>query len=187
MDIVAYSMTPMDQQRHRLRELQQIVLSSPEVIRAKSADQLISLPTGDGMALAFFGDSEAPVRCALELSRILREHPEIKVRMGIHSGPVSRVGDINANGNIAGGGINAAQRVMDCGDAGHILVSQSVADVLTQLSGWKTSLQDLGEAEVKHGVRIHLFNLCTDDAGNSELPRKLRAAMAQAAQRQPRP
>ena len=168
MDIVAYSMMPMDQQRHRLRELQQVVLSSPEVIRAKSADQLISLPTGDGMALVFFEDPEAPVRCALELNRALRSHPDIKLRMGLHTGPVFRVADVNANRNVAGGGINTAQRVMDCGDAGHILVSKAMVDVLGQLTCWGRSLHDLGETAVKHGVRIQLFNLYTDDVGNPE-------------------
>lgn len=174
MDIVAYSMMPMDQQRHRLRELQQIVLSTPGVIRAKSVDQLISLPTGDGMALVFFEDPEAPVRCALELSRALRSHPEIKLRMGLHTGPVFRVADVNANRNVAGGGINTAQRVMDCGDAGHILVSKAMVEVLGQLTSWGPSLHDLGETAVKHGVRIQLFNLYTDDVGNPKIPTKVR-------------
>jgi class 3 adenylate cyclase/TolB-like protein len=174
MDIVAYSKMPMDQQRHRLRELQQIVLSTSEVIRAKAADQLISLPTGDGMALVFFEDPEAPVRCALELGRALRSNPEIKLRMGLHTGPVYRVADVNANRNVAGGGINAAQRVMDCGDAGHILVSKAVVDVLGQLTRWDSSLHDLGETTVKHDVRVHLFNLYTNDVGNPKIPSKIR-------------
>jgi class 3 adenylate cyclase/tetratricopeptide (TPR) repeat protein len=178
MDIVAYSMLPMDQQQQLLGKLQEAVRATSDFARAQAQHQLIRLPTGDGMALVFFRDPEAPARCALELNRALRDHPEIKLRMGIHSGPVYRVADINANRNVAGGGINMAQRVMDCGDAGHILVSKSVADTLSQLSQWKGSLQDLGEVEVKHGVRVHLFNLCTDDAGNRELPRKLRPAAA---------
>jgi serine/threonine protein kinase/tetratricopeptide (TPR) repeat protein len=176
MDIVAYSMLPMDQQRHRLRELQKTVCETSEFIRAKSADQLISLPTGDGMALVFFGDSEYPVRCALELTRSLRNNSEIRLRMGIHTGPVYRVADVNAASNVAGGGINMAQRVMDCGDAGHILLSKTEVDVLGQLSCWNCSLHDLGEAEVKHGVRVHVFNFYTDDAGNPKLPSKLRTA-----------
>ena len=110
-------------------------------------------PTGDGMALVFFGDAEAPVRCALELSRALRHSPRIQLRMGIHTGPVYRVADINANRNVAGGGINIAQRVMDCGDAGHILVSATVAEMLSQVSTWSSALHDLGETEVKHGLR----------------------------------
>jgi class 3 adenylate cyclase/tetratricopeptide (TPR) repeat protein len=178
MDIVAYSMLPMDQQQGRLFDLQDAVRKTPEFIRAQRDDQLIRLPTGDGMALVFFGDPEAPVRCALELSRALRQHPEIKLRMGIHTGPVYRVADINANRNVAGGGINMAQRVMDCGDAGHILLSKAVADVLNQLTSWRGSLRDLGEVEVKHGVRVHLFNLCTAEAGNPNLPTKLRRATA---------
>jgi serine/threonine protein kinase/tetratricopeptide (TPR) repeat protein len=175
MDIVAYSMLPMDQQRRRLRELQKTVLDSSEFNRAKSTNQLISLPTGDGMALVFFGDPEYPVRCALELSRSLQNNPAIRLRMGIHTGPVYRVADINAESNVSGGGINMAQRVMDCGDAGHILLSKTVVDVLGQLSCWDCTLHDLGETEVKHGVRVHLFNFYTNDLGNSKIPNKLRA------------
>ena len=180
-DIVAYSRLPMDQQQQALLHLQEAVRQTHEFARAQAGDQLIRLPTGDGMALVFLGDVEAPVRCALELHRILRRWPEIKLRMGIHTGPVYRVEDINAAHNVAGGGINTAQRVMDCGDGGHILVSKSVGDVLEQVSTWKTALHDLGEAEVKHGVRIHLYNLYTEDAGNPELPQKLRTAQTTAA------
>ena len=150
-DIVAYSRLPMDQQEKLLNHLQEAVRYTQEFARAQASDQLIRLPTGDGMALVFLGDVEAPVRCALELHRILRRWPEIHLRMGIHTGPVYRVEDINAARNVAGGGINIAQRVMDCGDAGHILISNTVADVLDQLSKWKPALHDLGEAEVKHG------------------------------------
>ena len=180
-DIVAYSRLPMDQQEQVLRRLQKTVRGTAEFARAQASDQLIRLPTGDGMALVFFGDPEAPVRCALELSRYLRGDPEIKLRMGIHTGPVYRVTDINANRNVAGGGINIAQRVMDCGDAGHILVSSSVAEVLSQVSTWKNALHDLGEAEVKHGVRVHVYNLCADNAGNPELPQKLKTGKKTAA------
>jgi serine/threonine protein kinase/tetratricopeptide (TPR) repeat protein len=172
-DIVAYSRLPMDQQERVLRHLQEAVRATQEFARAQASDQLIRLPTGDGMALVFLGDVEAPVRCALELHRILRRWPEIHLRMGIHTGPVYRVEDINAARNVAGGGINIAQRVMDCGDAGHILISKSVADVLDQVSTWKTALHDLGEAEVKHGLLVHLYNLYTDEAGNQALPQKL--------------
>ena len=132
MDIVAYSTLHMDHQESVLGELQEAVRTTAEFARAQADDQLIRLPTGDGMALVFFHDPEAPVRCALELSRILRDHPDIKLRMGIHSGPVYRIADINANRNVAGGGINIAQRVMDCGDAGHILISNAEAEVLGQ-------------------------------------------------------
>jgi hypothetical protein len=124
----------------------------------------------------FFGDPEAPVRCALDISRALKDCPGVELRMGIHSGLVYRMADINTNMNVAGGGINIAQRVMDCGDAGHILVSKRVADDLGQLARWSPMLHDLGEAEVKHGVRIPLFNLYSDELGNPEIPAKLRPA-----------
>jgi eukaryotic-like serine/threonine-protein kinase len=172
MDIVAYSQLPMDEQTRLIEKLQQIVRNATEFSRAQKRRQLLRLPTGDGMALVFFGDAEAPVRCALEIGRAVREQPDLKLRMGIHTGPVHRVEDINANRNVAGGGINLAQRVMDCGDAGHILISKSVADVLDQVSTWKTALCDLGEVEVKHGLRIHLYNLCSQEAGNRKLPQK---------------
>jgi tetratricopeptide (TPR) repeat protein len=171
----------MDRQRQLLRELQQAVRSTTEFVRAQKKDQLIRLPTGDGMALVFFADSEAPVRCAMELSKILRTNPDIKLRLGIHTGPVYRVADINANRNVAGGGINIAQRVMDCGDAGHILVSATATEVLRQLSVWNTKLHDLGEMEVKHGVRVHLYNFYTDEVGNPDLPQKLRTVQKEAA------
>jgi len=181
MDIVAYSKLPMDQQHKLLCQLQEAVRNSQAFARAQNAGKLISLPTGDGMALVFFDDPESPVRCATELSRALRQHPEIKLRMGIHTGPVYRVADINAARNVAGGGINIAQRVMDCGDAEHILVSKTVADVLAQVSTWSKAFHDLGEAEVKHAVRVHIYNLCTDEAGNAELPQKLHTAQQAAA------
>jgi serine/threonine protein kinase/tetratricopeptide (TPR) repeat protein len=180
MDIVAYSRLPMDQQQQGLLHLQEAVRATKEFARAQASDQLIRLPTGDGMALVFLGNVEAPVRCALELHRLLRRWPEIQLRMGIHTGPVYRVEDINAARNVAGGGINIAQRVMDCGDARHILISKTVADVLEQVSTWKTALHDLGEAEVKHGVRVHLYNLFTEEDGNRELPQKLRTAQTAA-------
>src|SRR6202011_2344949 len=173
MDIVAYSRMPMDQQEESLRHLQDKVRGTSEFTRAQASNQLIRLPTGDGMALVFFDDPEAPVRCAFELGRALRQEASFQLRMGIHTGPVYRVADINANRNVAGGGINIAQRVMDCGDAGHILGSGTVAEVLRELSSWTKHLHDLGEAEVKHGVRVHLYNLCTAEAGNSELPKKI--------------
>ncbi len=172
-DIDSYSTLPMDEQERALRDLQEAVRSSREFTAAQLEDRLIRLPTGDGMALVFFGDPEAPVRCALELARRLRGHRTLKLRMGINSGPVYRVADINAARNVAGGGINMAQRVMDCGDAGHILISKSAADVLAQVTSWRGSLHDLGEAEVKHGVRIRVFNLYQDGVGNPQLPRKL--------------
>ena len=178
MDIVAYSTLHMDRQQRLLNDLQEAVRNTSTFIRAEADNQLIRLPTGDGMALVFFRDPEAPVRCAMELTKILRNHPDIKLRMGIHGGPVYRVADINANSNVAGGGINIAQRVMDCGDAGHILVSAAEAEVLGQISAWCAMLHDLGEVEVKHGVRIHLYNLYGQEAGSPEVPTKIGAQQA---------
>lgn len=177
MDIVAYSRLPMDEQKRQLRQLQEMVRETDTFAKAQTADRLIRLPTGDGMALVFFGDAEAPVHCALELSRAMRQQESISLRMGIHSGPVYRMADINAARNVAGGAINMAQRVMDCGDAGHILVSKALADVLGQVSTWSGFLHDLGEAEVKHGVQLHIYNLCTNDAGNPQPPQKFRTAI----------
>jgi tetratricopeptide (TPR) repeat protein/class 3 adenylate cyclase len=181
MDIVGYSKLPMDHQEAVLHTLQGVVSATPQFLQAQASQEIIRLPTGDGMALVFFEDAEAAARCALEVTRALKSHPEVPLRMGLHSGPVYRVKDINANQNVAGGGINIAQRVMDCGDAGHILASQSVADVLGQLSSWKDYLHDLGEAEVKHGVRVHLYNLYTNEAGNSALPQRVAASKPTAA------
>lgn len=176
MDIVAYSTLPMDQQGKCLGNLQCAVKKTAEFNRAEAKGALIRLPTGDGMALVFFGDPEAPARCALELSEMLRNEPEIRLRMGIHTGPVYRIMDINANGNVAGGGINMAQRVMDCGDANHILVSSAVAEVLQQLSRWSGALHDLGQVQVKHGVRLRVYNLFTENGGNPEIPKKITLA-----------
>src|SRR5271157_1540381 len=178
-DIVGYSRLPTDVQQQVVHGLQRVVRHTPEFQNAVVHNQLIGLPTGDGMALVFFGDPQSPVRCAVEVSQALRQHPEIKLRMGIHTGPVYRVADINANRNVAGGGINVAQRVMDCGDAGHILVSRAVAETLVQLTAWSQFLQDLGKVEVKHGVHVHIYNLHTGEAGNAELPQKLRTAAAE--------
>ncbi len=178
MDIVAYSTLPMDRQHEFIRQLRRAVQATPEFEKAQARNELLRLPTGDGMALVFFDDAEAAARCALEVSRALRSHPEILLRMGLHSGPVYRVADINANQNVAGGGINTAQRVMDCGDAGHILVSAGEAEVLGQVSAWGAMLHDLGEVEVKHGLRIHLYTLYTEKAGNPEVPKKIAATRA---------
>jgi class 3 adenylate cyclase len=172
MDVVGYSMLPMETQRGFLEELQELVRLTPEFGRALAADDSVRLPTGDGMALVFFRDPVAPLRCAMELSRALRGHPHLEVRMGLHTGPVYRVADINAHANVAGGGINFAQRVMDCGDAGHILLSSHIVDQLRQVGAWP--IHDLGQCEVKHGERLHLFSLYTDEIGNSRLPGKLR-------------
>jgi hypothetical protein len=175
LDMVGFSLLPMGEERRVVRDLQQAVLATSEYARAQRKNQLISLPTGDGMALVFFGDLEAPIRCALELTRSLSSAlPRIGVRMGVHTGPVYRVADINFNSNVAGGGINIAQRVMDCGDAGHILVSGTAAEVLCEVGTWNSSLHDLGEVEVKHGLKVRMSNLYGQGFGNPSLPTKVK-------------
>jgi class 3 adenylate cyclase len=172
-DIVGYSLLPMDRQKDYLAEFQRIVHDSPRVQAAEASGELVSLPTGDGMALVFMRDPIAPVQCALEIAEGLRRHPHLKVRMGVNSGPVYRVSDFNANANVAGQGINMAQRVMDCGDAGHILLSKSSADLLLQLTQWSPRLTDLGQVEVKHGIDVLLYNVTADGLGNPAKPAKL--------------
>src|SRR6187200_30355 len=175
IDIVGYSQLLIEEQKERLGQLTKIVLGTAQV-RDSSDEQLVRLPTGDGMALVFRHSAEEPARCALEIAEALWKHPELPVRMGIHSGPVSEVTDVSGRTNIAGAGINMAQRVMDCGDAGHILLSQRVAEDLAQYRQWAPRLHDLGECEVKHGVRLHLVNLYAEQLGNGELPSKLKPA-----------
>ncbi len=175
-DIVGYSLMPIDRQTEMMRTLQELVRQTDSYRRAEAARKLVRLPAGDGMALAFLQDPSAPVRCAFEIARALKAHPEIRLRMGAHSGPVFRSTDININRNVVGEGINMAQRVMDCGDAGHILVSRQVADILRLISRWQPYLHDIGVHEVKHGVRLHLFNLHDDELGNPALPSKVQAA-----------
>lgn len=174
MDIVSYSTLPTDRQSKILKTLQQVVRGTAEVKRAQAADQIITLATGDGMALVFFNDPMAPVQCALEISKGLKAYPDIKLRMGVHTGPVNEIIDVNERLNVAGAGINMAQRVMDSGDAGHILLSRRVAEDLGQYSSWQPFLHDLKEVEVKHGVRVHVFNLFTGEVGNAALPEKVR-------------
>jgi len=174
MDMVGYSRLLVDQQHELQRGLTEIVQSTEQVCLAEAAGKLIRIPAGDGMALIFFNSPEAPVRCALEISKKLKEHPQLQLRMGIHSGPVNEVRDVNDRTNVAGAGINIAQRVMDCGDAGHILLSQRIAEDLKHYRQWQPHLHDLGECEVKHGARIHMFNLYTGELGNPELPEKFR-------------
>ncbi len=176
IDIVGYSKLVTSEQRRLLELLNQIVRESEHFRGAEAKGRLISVPTGDGMALVFYNTPEAPVQCALEVSSAASEHPEVKLRMGIHSGPVSGVVDVSGRSNIAGAGINIAQRVMDCGDAGHILVSKHMAEDLEQYGHWKRHLHDLGECEVKHGVRVSVANLYTEELGNPEVPQKFRHA-----------
>ena len=175
IDIVGYSKLLINEQSEQIQKLKQIVRGTEEVRKAEAEGKLLRLPTGDGGALVFRTTPEAPVSCAIEISRQLKNHPELRVRMGIHSGPVNEVVDLNEQANIAGAGINIAQRVMDCGDAGHILLSKRVADDLEQYPQWRSHLHDLGECEVKHGARISVVNLYTDEVGNSQTPRKLEA------------
>src|SRR5437762_713577 len=174
IDIVGYSKLLITEQNELLSRLSDVVHETEQFRSAEAEGKLVRLPTGDGMALVFRNSPEAPVQCALELSTGLKAHPELKVRMGIHSGPVNEVADVNERANITGAGINLAQRVMDCGDAGHILLSKHVADDLEQYPRWRPHLHDLGECEVKHGVRVSVVNLYTDELGNSELPDKFK-------------
>src|SRR3954470_718902 len=171
IDIVGYSKLLIEEQKERLNQLTEIVLATAPV-REATDEQLVKLPTGDGMALVFHRSAEEPARCALEIAEALQKHPELAVRMGIHSGPVSEVTDVSGRTNIAGAGINMAQREMDCGDGGHILLSQHVADDLVHSRQWASRLRDLGECEVKHGVRLHLVNLYAEPLGNAALPQK---------------
>src|SRR5437762_9185110 len=182
IDIVGYSKLLIEDQKERLHQLTEVVLATAQV-RASTDEQLVRLPTGDGMALVFHHSAEEPARCALEIAEALRKHPELPVRMGIHSGPVSEVSDVSGRTNIAGAGINMAQRVMDCGDAGHILLSQHVADDLVHSRQWASRLRDLGECEVKHGVRLHLVNLYAEPLGNAAVPQKFQQAKPTPARR----
>jgi TolB-like protein len=174
MDIVGYSKRLINEQRALRQTLNQIVRQTEPFRTADASGSLIKSPTGDGMALIFHGSPEEPVECALEISRALKAHPELPLRMGVHSGPVSGVIDVNDQTSVAGAGINMAQRVMDCGDGGHILLSKHVAEDLEQYAHWQPHLYDLGECEVKHGVRVSIVNLYTHELGNPEPPEKFK-------------
>src|SRR4026207_372018 len=174
IDVVGYSKLLVNEQIELLQELNQIVRSTKCFRAAESTGKLTRGPTGDGMALLFFRSPEEPAQCALEISRALKDYPHIQLRMGVHSGPVNQVTDVNDRTNIAGAGINVAQRVMECGDAGHILLSKHLADDLAEYRHWRPHLHDLGECEVKYGLRLHLVNLYKDDLGNPRLPEKLK-------------
>lgn len=180
MDIVGYSKLPTDEQKHVSTRLKEIVRGTRQVSRARGEDELISLSTGDGMALVFFDTPLTPVECAVAIDREL-DPSEFKLRMGVHSGLVQLVVDVNDKLNVAGGGINTAQRVMDCGDGGHILVSRRVADDLAQFRKWEPMLHDLGEVTVKHGVSLNVANLYSSDIGNPELPSRFRERSAKPA------
>ena len=183
LDVVGYSKLLIDAQSELMGKLTRIVRSTTRFSVADAAGKLVRLPTGDGMALVFFDDPEAAMECAKEISAALKSHPEIKLRMGIHSGPVNRVVDVNEQANVAGAGIDIAQRVMSCGDAGHILLSRRVAYDLAPLPRWNAHLYELGDCEVKHGEKISLVNFYTDEIGNPELPSKLKRAREEALSR----
>src|SRR5881397_2424411 len=185
-DIVGYSKLPINAQRALVERLIEIVRGTDEFKAAEAAGRLIKIPTGDGITLVFYQSPEAPVECALEISRALKKHPELQLRMGIHSGPVSGIIDATGKANVAGAGINIAQRVMDCGDAGHILLSKHVAEDLEEYPHWQPHLHELGECEVKHGVRVSVVNLYTEELGNPTVPEKLKAARVAAAARKKR-
>src|SRR5207244_200355 len=174
MDVVGYSKLLVDEQREIQEQLSQIVRSTQQLVAAEDAGKLIRLPTGDGMALVFFDSPEAPVYCAIDVAKKVREHPKLKLRMGIHSGPVNQVRDVDDRANVAGAGISTAQRVMDCGDAGHILVSKHAAEDLADSRQWRPYLHDLGVCTVKHGEPIHVANFYTGDCGNPQLPEKFK-------------
>src|SRR5213596_2457008 len=172
IDIVGYSKLSINEQRAAIDELTQAVRTSEQFQNAEAAARLIKIPTGDGMALVFYKSPEEPVECALEISRALEQHPRLQLRMGVHSGPVSGVIDVNGQANLAGAGLNVAQRVMACGDAGHILVSKHVAEDLEEYEHWRPLLHDLGACEVKHGIRVAIANLFADEVGNPQMPKK---------------
>src|SRR5947207_14678044 len=174
IDVVGYSKLLVNEQIELLQELNWIVRNTECFRAAETSEKLIRVPTGDGMALLFFRTPEEPVRCALEISKTLQDHPHIQLRMGVHSSPVNRVTDVNDKTNIEGSGKNLAQLVRDCGDAGHILLSGHVAEDLSEYRHWQPYLHDLGECEVKHGLRLHIVNLYKDNLGNSKVPEKLR-------------
>jgi len=187
LDIVGYSKLLVEEQVELVQELTEIVRATECFRKAAGKGKLIRVPTGDGMALAFFSSPEEPARCAFEISNVLQNRPRIQLRMGIHSGPVNRIRDVNEKTNIAGAGINVAQRVLDCGDAGHILLSAHIAEDLAEVGHWKAYLHDLGVCEVKHGLRLHLFNLYKDSLGNPRVPEKLRHRRRQTTDRTVRP
>jgi TolB-like protein/class 3 adenylate cyclase/Flp pilus assembly protein TadD len=174
IDVVRYSKLLVNEQIELMQQLNRIVRGTECFREAEASGKLIRLPTGDGMVLLFFRSPEQPARCALEISEVLRSQTHIQLRMGVHSGPVNQVVDVNDQMNIAGAGINVGQRVMDCGDAGHILLSKHVADDLTHYRHWQPYLHDLGECDVKHGLRLHVFNLYRDGLGNPAVPEKLK-------------
>jgi hypothetical protein len=180
MDVVEYSTLLITEQTRLMAELTRVVKETPRFQRAEAAEKLIRIPTGDGMLLVFFDDPQAPMECATEVATAMTNYPEIKLRMGIHSGPVIKVVDVNDRSNVAGAGVDMAERVMDCGEAGHILLSKRIADDLAPFPRWNPHLHELGECEIKHGRRISLVNFYTNDIGNPAPPAKCRVANREA-------
>ena len=183
VDTVGYSKLSINEQSSAVDGLNEVVRRSEQFQNAEAAGRLLKIPTGDGMALVFYKSPEEPVQCALEISRALKEHPKMQLRIGVHSGPIRGVIDVNGQANLAGTGLNIAQRVMDCGDAGHILLSKRVADDLGEYEQWRPLLHDLGSCEVKHGARVSVVNLYADHVGNPQLPRKFQALKKRSARR----
>src|SRR6476660_1274645 len=183
VDIVGYSKLLINEQSEQVQKLREIVRGTEQFRIAEAEGKLLRLSTGDGGALVFRTSPEAPVLCALEIAKELKNHPELRVRMGVHSGPVNEVTDLNEQANMAGAGINIAQRVMDCGDAGHILVSKRVADDLEHYARWRPYLHPLGECEVKHGHKVSLVNFYDGEIGNRSVPGKIRCAKANQAKK----
>src|SRR5947209_4973475 len=183
IDVVGYSKLLVNEEREVVEQLNRTVRKTPQFRKSEGAGKLIRIPVGDGMALVFFQTPEEPVQCAMEIARALRNHPQIRLRMGVHSGPVDQVKDVNDRLNVAGAGINIAQRVMDCGDAGHILVSKRVADDLAQDRLWQPHLHELGEVELKHGQKVGIVNLYSEEVGNPKVPEKLKGPSRQPAER----
>src|SRR5882724_11670299 len=180
IDVVGYSKLLVNEQREVVEQLNRTVRRTPQFRKSEGAGKLIRIPVGDGMALVFFQTPEEPVQCAMEIARALKNHPQIRLRMGVHSGPVDEVKDVNDRLNVAGAGINTAQRVMACGDAGHILLSKRVAEDLAQDKLWQLHLHELGEIELKHGRKLGIVNLYSEEIGNPKVPEKLKGAYGQA-------
>src|SRR5947207_1911635 len=172
IDVVGYSKLLVNEQREVVQQLNQIVRKAPQFRKSEAAGKLIRIPIGDGMALVFFQTPEEPVQCAMEIARAVKNQPHIRLRMGVHSGPVDQIKDVNDRANVAGAGINTAQRVMSCGDTGHILLSKRVADDLAHDRIWQPVLHELGEIEVKHGAKLGIVNLYSSELGNSRPPQK---------------
>src|SRR5215472_12133784 len=175
LDIVGYSKLSVNEQHARVEQLNEIVPLCEQFRKAEAASRLLKIPTGDGMALVFYKSPEEPAQCAVEISRALKDNARLQVRMGIHSGPVSGVVDVTERSNVAGAGVNMARRVMDCGDAGHILLSRHVAEDLAEYERWRPFLHDIGTLEVKHGLPLSVTSLYSDEVGNAKLPSKLQA------------